>query len=85
MSFRDYIATRRVTDTPAVDFVRQARKDRHLPDSAASLAPVVEALQALRDVQLINAATIIVELGNWPIVRQLCNPRRPAELRKGLH
>ena len=39
MSFRDYIATRRVTDTPAGDFVRDARKDRHLPDSAASLAP----------------------------------------------
>ena len=31
MSFRDYIATRRVTDTPAGDFVREARKDRHLP------------------------------------------------------
>jgi transposase len=29
-----------------------------------SLAPVVEALQSLRGIQLINAATIMVELGD---------------------
>jgi transposase len=33
----------------------------------------VEALQALRGVQLINAATIIVELGN---LRRFDNPRQ---------
>jgi transposase len=38
-----------------------------------SLAPVVEALQALRGVQLINAATIMVELGD---LRRFDNPRQ---------
>jgi transposase len=37
------------------------------------LAPVVEALQALRGVQLINAATIMVELGD---LRRFDNPRQ---------
>jgi transposase len=38
-----------------------------------SLAPVVEALQALRGVRLINAATIMVELGD---LRRFDNPRQ---------
>jgi transposase len=38
-----------------------------------SLAPIVEALQALRGVQLINAATIMVEIGD---LRRFDNPRQ---------
>jgi transposase len=38
-----------------------------------SLAPVVEALQSLRGIQLINAATIMVELGD---LRRFDNPRQ---------
>lgn len=33
MSFLKYIAGRRVTDTPAGDFVRDAKQDRSLPDA----------------------------------------------------
>jgi len=38
-----------------------------------SLAPVVEALQALRGVQLVTAATIMVEIGD---LRRFDNPRQ---------
>ena len=34
MSFRAYIATRRITDTPAGDFVSDAKRDQGLPDAA---------------------------------------------------
>ena len=33
MSFRDYIAKRRITDTPAGDFVADAKRDPGLPDA----------------------------------------------------
>lgn len=33
MSFKDYIARRRVTDTPAGDFTSEAKKDGRLPDA----------------------------------------------------
>ena len=33
MSFRDYIAERRITDTPAGDFVADAKRDPGLPDA----------------------------------------------------
>ena len=33
MSFKTYIAQRRITDTPAGDFVADARSDRRLPDA----------------------------------------------------
>ena len=38
-----------------------------------SLAPIVAALQALRGMQLINAATVMVELGD---LRRFDNPRQ---------
>ena len=34
MSFRAYVQKRRITDTPAGDFVGDARDDRTLPDPA---------------------------------------------------
>jgi hypothetical protein len=34
MSFREYVANRRVTDTPAGDFLADAKTDRGLPDAA---------------------------------------------------
>lgn len=33
MSFKSYIAQRRITDTPAGDFVADARADRTFPDA----------------------------------------------------
>jgi hypothetical protein len=33
LSFRDYIQSRRVTDTPAGDFVADAKQDGRLPDA----------------------------------------------------
>lgn len=33
MSFREYIARRRVTDTPTGDFTRHAKADPSLPDA----------------------------------------------------
>lgn len=33
MSFKEYVAKRRVTDTPAGDFVGDAKRDRELPDA----------------------------------------------------
>ena len=32
MTFKEYLAIRRVTDTPAGDFTKDARADRHLPN-----------------------------------------------------
>jgi hypothetical protein len=32
MTFKEYLAARRVTDTPAGDFTGDARSDRELPD-----------------------------------------------------
>ena len=71
MSFRDYIATRRVTIHPL------GISSGMLERTAICLIPLrhcarVEALQVPRGVQPINAATIIVELGN---LRRFDNPR----------
>jgi hypothetical protein len=33
MSFKSYVATRRITDTPSGDFVADARRDHQLPDA----------------------------------------------------
>jgi len=33
LSFKEYVSKRRLTDTPAGDFVRDARADRALPDA----------------------------------------------------
>lgn len=32
MTFKEYLATRRVTDTPAGDFTGDARRDREFPE-----------------------------------------------------
>lgn len=34
MTFKDYLASRRITDTPQGDFTRDARSDKRLPDTA---------------------------------------------------
>jgi hypothetical protein len=36
MTFKDYINKRRITDTPAGDFVKDARRDRSFPDQVSS-------------------------------------------------
>ena len=33
MTFKEYIATRRITDTPQGDFTGDARRDKNLPDA----------------------------------------------------
>lgn len=35
MTFRDYVASRRITDTPAGDFTADARRDKRLPEIAS--------------------------------------------------
>ena len=33
MSFKEYVAARRITDTPAGDFIKDAKRDGKLPDA----------------------------------------------------
>lgn len=35
MTFKEYLATRKVTDTPPGDFTRDARGDRRMPDATS--------------------------------------------------
>jgi hypothetical protein len=59
MSFRDYIRTRRVTDTPAGDFTADAKADANLPAARTGpeLKSYLEARGAISDA--VKAAHVV--------------------------
>ena len=69
IAFQEYL------DTITSDTARIERLEQQIRDQVAGwkMRPVVEALQALRGVQLITAATLVAELGD---LRRFDNPRQ---------